>query len=250
MKPAVIVLGALLGACDAQVDGRYEGEPLATLRGDITVSERGAPAGAQGSRLAVVWTPQIGKTANGEDLMQAQGTAVTVEGAFPSSFELEIFEPPPESALFEVTIGGKPVRYARGVFLVLDAAAPIDGTIPWEDLWGHVRGAEPKHNIVYVADDVPADPHYGGVALARGYHLVHGVNDLAPGDGHVPTEDEVARCYQNHLMSYGVIVPDMTRYCDRDYGGWEVSGLDTELSVKMAVPAGEHGFSPYVPLVW
>jgi hypothetical protein len=252
MKPALLAFGVALAACDAQVDGRYEGEPLATLRGDITTSALGAPQGAEGARLAIVWTPQTGKAANGEDIMQAQGTEVTVAGSFPASFELVILEPPPDAALFDTTIGGEATKYAQGVFLVLAPEAPIDAAMPWQDLWGHVRGAEPKHNIVYVSEDVPADPHYGGVALRRGYHLFYGVNNLAPGDSHVPTEEEIARCYENHLTSYGVIVPDMTRYCDRDYGGWAVAGegLDTKLSVRMAAPPGEHPYIPYLPLVW
>jgi hypothetical protein len=242
-----------LGACDAQVEGTYEGEPLATIRGDIITSALGAPQRTDKGRLAVVWTPRIEAEATGDEIVYADATEVAVEGSFPTSFELEILEPPPDSALTDAEIGGKTVKYASGIFLVLDAAIPSVGkkSMPWNEMWESVRGAEPRHNLIYIAEDVPADPYYGNVPMAKGYHLIYGKNRLPAGNSHVATAEEKAQCFLNHVTSYGLIVPDMTRYCDQSYGGAALAedGLDTKLSVTMIAPEGEHPFTAYVPSV-
>jgi hypothetical protein len=78
----------------------YQGEPLFTLRGTVTVPKEFA-----GDDLVPVLTFTLQRGPAEASYAQGAGYAqeivdVAVEGSFPSEFRLDIYEPPPESALY------------------------------------------------------------------------------------------------------------------------------------------------------
>jgi hypothetical protein len=232
MRVALLAAAVAALACDAQVDGRFDGVPLATLRGEIT-SRRAQPL-AGDARMAVVWDT------NGAVL--AQPTELEVHGQFPSSFTVDILEPPPDDALNDVEVDGRVYHEAIGIIAVTDGQT-IDtpyGLLLFPNLWEHMVGADAEHMVIYAAEDIPARGHFP--AMTKGYHLVR--------RGQPKDTDEVRTCFGFIKETFGIVTPGMTVYCERNYleSLEEVDGgFDHPITVDLADPIGS---PPYSPIQW
>lgn len=152
MFACAALASALLG-CSAQVDGEYQGEPLATIRGTVT-STRGALEADQPVVAAVLWYVQ---TPADQIEPKFVGDRVSVRGSFPANFTLDIFNPPPKVA--EMTMNydfeqmgislpiGTPLGIWTGFVVALDPRAK-DDDIKAED----ILGIDISHTLIYLED--------------------------------------------------------------------------------------------------
>src|SRR5688572_18255149 len=81
-------IASALFACSSQVQSDYPGEPIATLRGEVTAKAANLEAIPDVS-AAIVWS---------QVKPEFVGERVDVQGSFPASFKLDLFEPPPAEA--------------------------------------------------------------------------------------------------------------------------------------------------------
>jgi hypothetical protein len=181
-------LAASLPACAGVTGEDYKGTALATLGGVVT-SDPGAPT--RDIAAAVVWMPKRewfvanrdGTLSNMGD-GAAMGTLVDVEGEFPASFQISIYEPPPaiahndswdETSFF--TAEGRVVAVDRA--LVVDNG---DGTV---DLRNALIGSSDQIDgrfettqfvLWYLSDD--AREGWKPAFKTKGYHLLQSNGQL------------------------------------------------------------------------
>jgi hypothetical protein len=85
----VLSLLPLVAACDSRADDDYRGEALLHLEGRVVIADPNAPDDLVPALLF--------PGPNGQEVLD-----VTARGDFPNNFSLEVFAPPPESALFTI----------------------------------------------------------------------------------------------------------------------------------------------------
>lgn len=129
------------------------------------------------------------------------GEMVSVTGEFPTSFTLDLFQPPPT----EVMLAGEDgIAVALGFFIATD---PDAGPITLQETpdspppAGIVGGSE-GHMLIYAADPVPADSLWGqllGGAYDPGYHVLQ-VIDGGKECGEFPDEPDECSYYIDDLM--------------------------------------------------
>jgi hypothetical protein len=118
-----VLLGAMaLGACDQQVDRGYQGESLLRIEGNVVI-----PLGLEGRELVPAiafnsYSEQARRECSPPRTDQWRYLEVAVSGDFPSSFQLDLFDPPPEEALRRYEPGGPLV--AAGTFTALTPDHP------------------------------------------------------------------------------------------------------------------------------
>lgn len=91
-----------LAGCEAQVGPEYEGEPLMSVKGTVVLAGETA-----GDLLPVI----AFNTATGYATVNAE-----VSGEFPAEFRLDVVEPPPPDALYDVPDG--PGQIALGILAI------------------------------------------------------------------------------------------------------------------------------------
>ena len=186
---AASALSCALG-CAGQADKTYRGEPLARLHGRVEAAST-APIEAPPLSAALVW----GQTAPNADAKVAiarprLGSSVPVSGRFPAEFTLDLYEPPPDGALFTCfpdapgAVGGMATATVRAI---RQGASPSSGT-PF-DFFGQVR----DFLVVYVDADLPAASACPGGALAKGYHLFRMIQVEVPACEGRPPDDPSCR---------------------------------------------------------
>lgn len=99
---ALLALLVSTAACDAPVDPSYEGEPLVTLEGQMTVSP--ALNFDKPVRLALAWYPALGNTDPAAEVPFSNPSGIVTEDvvyktSFPINYSFHLYRPPPESAL-------------------------------------------------------------------------------------------------------------------------------------------------------
>lgn len=100
---ALLALLLFATACDgAVVDPSYEGEPLVTLEGQLTVSPQYSVD--KPVRLALAWYPALGNTDPASQVPLSNPKAIVTEdvvytSVFPVNYSFHLYRPPPESAL-------------------------------------------------------------------------------------------------------------------------------------------------------
>jgi hypothetical protein len=162
-RQQILVLLAMMSACDPQQDGNYLGEPLASFDGYV------ASAGVTPLEAAMLW--QRGPPPSSDD--QELATRAPVETTFPSRFTLRLYQPPPAAARRSLAPGQ--VAYARanaGAIPYGIAAAAASG-LPVAP--NAAYGIDAHHWIVYLSADVPAGSlmeWWLGAALPAGFHLM------------------------------------------------------------------------------
>lgn len=186
---AASTLACVVG-CAGQADKSYRGEPLARLHGRVEAAST-APAEAPPLSAALIW----GQTAPNADAKVAiprprLGSSVPVSGRFPAEFTLDLYEPPPDGALFSCfpDTPGAPGRMATAtVRAIRQGASPSSGT-PF-DYYGQVK----EFLVIYADADLPAVSSCPGGALAKGYHLFRMVQVEAPSCEGRPPDDPSCR---------------------------------------------------------
>ncbi len=176
--------------CAGQADTTYRGEPLARLHGRVETAST-TTVNAPPLSAALVWA-QIAPNADAKVAIARPrvGSAVPVSGRFPAEFTLDVYEPPPEGALFSCAPepSGVAGRMATAtVRAIRQGASPSSGD-PF-DFYGEVK----DFRVVYVDADLPAVSACPGGALAKGYHLFHRIEVAAPSCEGRPPDDPACR---------------------------------------------------------
>jgi hypothetical protein len=161
-----------LVACSSQADPSYPGQPLATLRGEaIAVDTTSFPP----LDVALDWYVSATMGADGGLTMLDNGgwTNTPVSGQFPSAFTLQVFTPPPESALIPC-LGSDPSHPAAGhyaVGLLTALASGEQGSGP-DDIFGFAS----EYALIYADSNLSIckgdlNEYANPAQLSRGYHL-------------------------------------------------------------------------------
>lgn len=106
-----VTLLASLAACDSRADQDYRGESLLHLEGRVVLADESAP---EGLVPAVVYS-----TRTGLELVD-----VTVQGQFPADFRLDLYAPPPPSAIAVDTRAELPAEKGEFAIGSITAARP------------------------------------------------------------------------------------------------------------------------------
>ncbi len=169
-----LLLLVSLAACDSQVDGDHNGTPLAKLEGSVQ-NLRTAPVNAD-AEVVILWMNSSGSP----DIAAAE--TVPVEGNFPASFELSIYEPPLDALINDYGDS------RMGVAFIVSAKAGADVI---NDESG-VLGMDPDHLLVYLPEDVPAGSRVSTILRGTpkaGFHI-YDVGHLTEAE-----QEERAQCW-------------------------------------------------------
>src|SRR5687767_7935977 len=91
---------AFATACGNPVDPNYEGEPLVTLEGQMSLSQGATVEGPV--RMALGWYPGMLADDSAAPLSQPKSIVtedVVYESSFPVSYRFHLYRPPPTDAL-------------------------------------------------------------------------------------------------------------------------------------------------------
>jgi hypothetical protein len=107
LRCSTLLLGAVaLCACDRQVDRGYQGESLLQIQGNVVI-----PLGLEGRELVPaiafpVASERAKRLCAEPESDHLRYVEVEVSGDFPSSFQLDLYDPPPAEALRRFDPGG------------------------------------------------------------------------------------------------------------------------------------------------
>ena len=143
----------------------------------------------------------------------AVGDKVAIEGQFPASFTLDLYDAPPDVALLQSPEGGQPA--ALGFFVVVepDAALEFDES-NLDD--GRIIGGSETHVLLYAEEAIEADSPWGrylGSGFPAGFHVLQVIDggkecDLPGGecayytDTLVPASDNLETEIVLHLAPF------------------------------------------------
>lgn len=228
-----MLAAAAFAGCDPQADDEYRGEPLATLEGSIQVAEDTSPGDdLVAATLWHVWDEEDSTSVNDH---------VEVGGEFPAAFHLELFAPPPERALFDLseeTDGQTSARVATGYVAVLPESAMSLGDMP--SLMDAAAGWENEHVLVYADAAVPPEALEGIFpgGLEAGYQLFRAVHVEGDFEAHeacvAPYDECVAECGDDDVTCFDACwethdISDCPRLDDHDL--LEPVPIDEELVI-------------------
>jgi hypothetical protein len=171
--------GALLvlAACSSQAATTYPGEALATLSGTVKTSSSTSTTPSSGPMdAALVWANV--QFSPDEQLIQNVewvGESAPVSGAFPATFTLNVYQPPPDSALIACPSSSAHIAVA---FIV---AVPSATSLSGGSLTKAV-GEAYDSMLLYLDTDEPAGwsclANMGfAYAPTKGFHLMTEVHD-------------------------------------------------------------------------
>ncbi len=169
---AFAALGLLvLPACGSQAGTSYRGEPLATFEGTVQNSASDPiPPPVPALVVALSWTgTPIGSDAKVALYTPEVSSAVPVSGQFPTSFSMQLFVPPPDSALFSC-FPDDPSH--AGKLASAEIEAVLQATIgkvstDIRDVYGTV----PDATVVYADVDIEPGNACIPAGISKGYHL-------------------------------------------------------------------------------
>jgi hypothetical protein len=166
----------LMAACDSQADSGYQGETLARITGVVKVD---APPSASGTKAAIFWS----NTASDPDI--SVGETVPVSGDFPASFTIDVFAPPPDHALNDLTqLGDNETRIGIAYIAAVPADYDVSSNEDPESGWG----VSERHVLAYIEDDIVPGTFgeaFVGGALGAGFHVLEVIDvddPSCPGD--------------------------------------------------------------------
>jgi hypothetical protein len=158
---ALCVLGAIpMSACDGQAQSDFPGDSLGTLQGTIRSEATLPPAS---SDVVLLW-----RTESEPDVEVLSGHKVTVQGEFPASFTLDLYEPPPDETMHFVDAEPDVSSEYR------ISASRIDvypaGTTEYGD--ENALSWEEHHLVVYAEQEIPAGATvFSDAVVPAGYGL-------------------------------------------------------------------------------
>lgn len=223
---------ALASACSAQADGDYEGDLLASLEGEVTTSRETATPDAE---AMAIWLPN-----DDYEFLVPTADRVDVEGTFPSSFRLDLTEPPPAEGSYDGS-----GDFAIGFLTIVEAGTTTEDLSDPEG--GFLLGIDEGHILVWAATDESADEFasaYQTGAIASGYHIIDVLGLTKAEDDQVEacheastTPEEEAACFELERDLYEARYPgeDFGSGSDLTFDRLKVSptDLDTELSIDL-----------------
>ena len=165
--PAVLLAGLISAAaigCDAQVTSDYQGEPLVTLAGRVD-SEGPLPP----LEAAMLW--ERGPPPFSYD--QELATRAPIVTGFPSTFQISLYQPPPDAAKKRLAPGEVVYARAQAAAVPLGSSEAQVGNLP--STANAAYGIDADHWVLYLAGDVPAGSiteWWLGQPLQAGYHLL------------------------------------------------------------------------------
>jgi hypothetical protein len=179
IRPRLLLVAALAAtaACDAQAPAAYEGDALGTIQGTIRNEAADAPSAAE---VVLLWHAE-----SEDDAEVPVAVKTEVEGSFPASFSLDLFEPAPDEALGALDgPDDNPGDYdaAIATILVYDPADAPEGTTTYD--FESAISWEERHLVVYAPVAVPAAATESGVAVPAGFSLL----DLTDGETYSPID--------------------------------------------------------------
>lgn len=164
----------------------YRGEPLATVQGRMSASDKVDTS--RGVRLAVAWYPSLGS--DEAPLVQPRSIVtqdLIYRGSFPLNYAFDLFQPPPREALGVATTDSDSASAAFGVLLAyvdengngrLDTipvgGEPIDTLLgsSWEFIGLNGYG------LMYLDRATPLVDNSGGWTIQPGFNLVDATHVL------------------------------------------------------------------------
>jgi hypothetical protein len=164
------------GCGDPLIEQGFRGEPMLTFEGQIGTSLGGSTSG-DGLRAALFWSPAGDTELSGELVEQP---ALSVAVAFPGTFEINVFEPPPAVAW------RAPRSPWRVALVLLSQDADGNGRFSLDEL----RGGARNQAVLWAERALAAAESPTGSALAAGYHAVR----LPMPCGIVPAPTDGADC--------------------------------------------------------
>jgi hypothetical protein len=161
-------LVASFSACSAQVEPGYVGDPLVVMHGTVTGTTANSSVSA-----GLIWTGISSSPLN--SFIGGESTPEKTTGTFPATFELRIFDPPPETALPGVVSPADVDHASSHVALayIVALAASATKTLSPAD----IVGADLAHGVFYLdVDAAPGSPEqywadHFHVSGTRGYHV-------------------------------------------------------------------------------
>jgi hypothetical protein len=168
----VVTTSLALGlGCDAQPDGDYKGEPLATLTGTISVVGE-VPSGLE---MALVWVVEGARYT---------WSTVPVSGTFPALFTIELFTPPPEEFM-QVVLSNPEAPSAAFAFpgMVRAGESPDDPNA--------IFALSPDYSVIYAEEEYAFDSPAWVGSLAVGYNLIRTI----------PTQREFNQCVSDRVAT-------------------------------------------------
>lgn len=154
-----------LGACgDALVEQGFRGEPRLTFTGQIATAN-GDTTTAGPLRAALFWS-QRGTTALDATLVEQPAVSVAVQ--FPGTFEINVFDPPPDVAWTSPTAGYRVALVLIYEDVDADGRLTFDGTETTE-----LRGGAQNQAVLWAERSLGSAESPTGNALLPGYHAVH-----------------------------------------------------------------------------
>jgi len=226
----LLLLASAVGGCDSQVAPDYPGEPLVTLRGQVTSS---SPLPLPQLEVGLLWQRGPPPSTTDEQL----ATRAAVKGEFPAQFMLRLYHPAPEAARLRLRDGE--VRFARANAAVLPVGvAQPEGA--FSNVSSIAYAVDTQHWFLFLEQSVQAGSlteWWLGGALGSGYHLLR----VEATDPTCLLPPKLAACVAD-LVARGV--PDdppgageATSYCSASYRLLPVS-FDEGITLQIgAVPA-------------
>lgn len=166
--PILLLLIPAISACDSQVDGNYNGPPLARLEGTVRNMRT---LGCEGAEVAILWADRSG----GSNLLA--GDPVEVESEFPGTFRFSLYAPPDDMMIRSYPDGSR-IGIA---YIVSGAALHVETSLTSLD---NIFGMDLDHLLAYLPADVVADSHVFTLlrgASRAGFHLYE-VHHLTEGE--------------------------------------------------------------------
>jgi len=172
LSVSACLLTAAVAGCDGVADPTYQGESLATLRGRLQIEREVPPA-----QVVLAWANRAGNYWLRE--------AADVTGSSLTEFKLELFEPPVEELLIDLSDGAADPNEAKVAFAtiaIMRKDAPLGVSTFDDDLYDlpddgprPLLGGAQDVALVYVDRDVQPGTRAAallGGTLPAGFHLM------------------------------------------------------------------------------
>jgi hypothetical protein len=114
LEPSIAVLCALIAGCDPQATDAYDGESLLTVRGRVELTLQRDDEAQLKPALAF----------QTESDAKFRLIDVSTRGAFPAELTMDVLEPPPEDAIFEMEYLTEQPRVAVGYIAAVTPDLP------------------------------------------------------------------------------------------------------------------------------
>ncbi|MGH7283744.1 MAG: hypothetical protein ACRELY_19640 [Polyangiaceae bacterium] len=159
------VLPLLALACSAQRDSGYRGESLLTISGTVQ-STAGEPAPSS-ANASLVWAQlHVNSQGSATGTPTLIGESVPVQGGFPESFTLNVYDPPPDSVLNPIDATNVP---HIGLAFITATSSGASGAFDAHSVLGTVD----DYLVVYLNEDVPPNVIQSiKMSTTQGYHLL------------------------------------------------------------------------------